>query len=153
MKIGFSKDIHKLEKDSKKPLILGGFLIKNNNWTIKAHSDGDVILHSITSAILGALGLRTLGEYFPDTDINNQNRSSKDFLLFAKKMLIDSGYYIESLDICIVCEQIILKNYLNEIKTSIETLLGIKNIGIKATRFEDQNNNYIESYASLLLNK
>lgn len=151
MKIGFSKDIHKLKKGTKKPLILGGFTIYNSNYYIDSHSDGDLILHSITSAILGAIGLKTIGEYFSDKDDNNKNRSSVDFLNFSLSKLVELNMRIESIDLCIVCEKIILNQHLEYIRDSLKQLIRIDNIGIKATRFEDKRKKYIECYCSLII--
>lgn len=151
MKIGFSKDIHNLINNDKKPLILGGYEIKSHNFSIQAVSDGDVILHSITSAILGALGLKTLGEYFPDTNKDNIQRSSLDFINFALNEMSKLNSKIISLDICIVCEHIMLKDYLNDIRLSLKDILNIDFIGIKCTRFENQENYSIESYSSLII--
>ncbi|MEG1010108.1 MAG: 2-C-methyl-D-erythritol 2,4-cyclodiphosphate synthase, partial [Clostridia bacterium] len=73
--IGHSVDIHKLEYKVNTLQKLGGieFLL---NYEIVAHSDGDIILHSIAEAILGALGLEDLGHYFSDKDDNNKNLNS-----------------------------------------------------------------------------
>lgn len=151
MKIGFAKDIHNLIDNDKKPLVLGGYEIKNHNFSIQAVSDGDVILHSVTSAILGALGLNTLGEYFPDTNKDNTNRTSLDFINFALSEMHQLNLKIISLDICIVCEHIMLKDYLNNIRLSLKDILKIDSLGIKCTRFEDKNNFKIESYCSLII--
>ncbi len=152
MLIGFAKDIHKLVKNNEKSLVLGGVTIKDSKYSIKAHSDGDIILHSLTSAILGALGLKTIGEYFSDSDPQNRDRSSVDFLNFALEELKKQTMRICSIDICVVCEQIMLKNHLDEIRKSLRTLIGYDvPIGLKATRFEDPNNEFIESYCNILL--
>lgn len=154
MKLGFSKDIHKLVKNGNKDLILGGFTIKDSKYTIKAHSDGDIILHSICSSLLSCLNLKTLGEYFPDNQKINKNRSSIDFLDFCLDKLNESQKKIISMDICIICEKIILKDYLSLIKKNLMNLLNIKDdsiIGIKATRFENKRSKYIECYCNLLI--
>lgn len=151
MKIGFAKDIHNLIHNDQKPLVLGGYEINSHNFSIQAVSDADVILHSITSAILGALGLNTLGEYFPDTNKDNLARSSLDFINFALSEMNKLNLKIISLDICIVCEHIMLKDYLNNIRQSLKDILKIDSLGIKCTRFEDKNNFSIESYCSLII--
>lgn len=154
MKIGFAKDIHELvSADNQRSLILGGYHIQGSEYIIKATSDGDIVLHAITSALLGALEMRTLGEYFPDTEKINFKRNSVDFISFALKAMSTNGYYIESIDLCIVCEQVMLSKYLPFIKESLLKILGIKGLGIKCTRFEDSENKMIECYATLILNE
>lgn len=152
MLIGFAKDIHLLEKNKSKPLVLAGVTIFDSIYSIKAHSDGDVILHSITSAILGALGLKTIGEYFSDVDPQNKGRSSVEFLEFALTQVKNQTMRIRSMDICIVCEQIMLKDHLENFRNKLKELIGYDVvIGLKATRFEDKKNMYIESYCNLIL--
>lgn len=90
--------------DPKKPLILGGETVKENYPPFKARSDGDVVLHSAVNAILSALGLdeaRDIGTLFPNTDKKNSNRSSKDFLIEAKKLVTKAGYTINDLKLTI----------------------------------------------------
>lgn len=153
--IGFAKDIHNLKKD-KKRLILGGFEILNNNYSIDAHSDGDIILHAISSSLLGAMNLSiTLGDLFSDDDIKNKNLNS---LIIAKNILLkikEKKYSINNIDITLVCEKIILKEYLEEIRKSLITIFKTKNIGIKCTRYEDKKNFQIECnvICSLFKNK
>ncbi len=152
MLIGFAKDIHKLIKNNEKPLILGGVTIIDSKYSIKAHSDGDIVLHALTSAILGALGLKTIGEYFDDKDPQNKDRSSVDFLNFALDELKKQTMRMCSIDICIVCEQIMLKDHLESIRKNLRCLIGYDvPIGLKATRFENPENEYIESYCNILL--
>lgn len=149
MKIGFAKDIHQLVKNQH-PLVLGGVKI-DSSWSIQATSDGDIVLHAITSALLGALGLKTLGEYFPESDAKNHKRNSADFLNFALQALTEQKLKIESLDLCIICEQIILKEYLQPMRLQLQKMLGIEQLGIKCTRFEQPENSMIECYCNLLL--
>ncbi len=152
MLIGFAKDIHKIEKNDQKPLVLAGVTIKDSKFSVKAHSDGDLVLHAITSAILGALGLKTIGEYFSDTDPANKNRSSKDFLDFALNELKKQTMRIQSMDLCIVCEHIMLKNHLEAFRSSLREMIGYDiPIGLKATRFEDPEHYYIECYCNLVV--
>ncbi len=152
MTIGFAKDIHLLQENNQKPLILAGVTIKDSKFSVKAHSDGDLVLHAITSAILGALGLKTIGEYFSDTDPQNKDRSSVDFLNFALEELKKHTMRIQSLDLTIICEQIMLKDHLEAFRKSLKDLIGYDlPIGLKATRFEDKNNQYIECYCALIV--
>ncbi|MGL4952013.1 MAG: 2-C-methyl-D-erythritol 2,4-cyclodiphosphate synthase [Mycoplasma sp.] len=153
MRIGFAKDIHKLIESTDDNFVLGGTNINNTGFKVCAKSDGDIVLHSITSAILGALDLDTLGEYFPDTDDINQDRTSTDFLKFAIKKMVENNFKIISMDLCIVCEQIMLKDHLINIKNKLNVLIDSPHIGLKCTRFEDKSNYMIECYCTILLNK
>ncbi|HET8817530.1 MAG TPA: 2-C-methyl-D-erythritol 2,4-cyclodiphosphate synthase, partial [Pseudidiomarina sp.] len=65
MRIGHGYDVHKLGSD--KPLLLGGIEVPHQHGLI-AHSDGDVVLHAVTDALLGAVALGDIGRHFPDTD-------------------------------------------------------------------------------------
>ncbi|MGL4948606.1 MAG: 2-C-methyl-D-erythritol 2,4-cyclodiphosphate synthase [Mycoplasma sp.] len=153
MRIGFAKDIHKLvDYNKNKQIILGGCLIEQQQFSIKAKSDGDVILHSITSAILGSLGLKTIGEYFPDTCDSNENRDSMDFLIFALDELEKVNMKIISIDLCIVCEQVMLKDYLPVISDKLKSVLKTEHFGIKCTRFEEKDNHMIECNCALIIN-
>lgn len=145
MFIGFAKDIHNLQKNIKKPLILGGKVINNSEYSICAHSDGDLILHAISSSILGAMSESiTLGDLFSDADEKNKDMDSSIIIQKVLKMMQNKQLQINNIDIIIVCEKIYLKNYLYDIKTSLMNILKISNIGIKCTRFENQNNDQIE---------
>lgn len=144
--IGYAKDIHTLIKGNNKPLILGGYKINNNSFYIKAHSDGDLILHSLASSILGAMGESiTIGELFPDTDQNTKNINSQLILNHVLSLLNDSNLKLLNIDITIITEQILLKDYLKNIQLSLSKLTDINHIGIKCTRFENINNFQIES--------
>lgn len=144
MQVFFAKDIHKLKKKQNSTIFLGGIEIKNQKYQIIAHSDGDLIIHTITSCILASVSSKTLGEIFPDTKNENKNRSSLDFLTYALKELKLQHKRINNIDITIVCEKILLKNYHHLIVKKINKLTNCKNISIKSTRFENRKNKYIE---------
>ena len=117
--IGF--DIHKLIK--KKKLYLGGVKIPFHSG-LQGHSDGDVILHAIIDAILGALGKKDIGTYYPNTKKFKNIRSPK-----MLKPIIDnlgkSNFSINNLDINLICEQPKVSKYREKIITSISNLTGI----------------------------
>ena len=130
--IGNGIDIHKIIK-SNKPQKLGG-LTFNLGYEIIAHSDGDIIFHSLSSAILGALSLDDLGTYFPDTDLKNKNLNSLVILEKAMQSLNEFGFQIVNVDITLISDFIFLKEIKNEIKKNLEKLLKTK-ISLKGTRF------------------
>lgn len=78
-RIGQGLDFHKLELNSSRPLILGGATI-DSEYALIGHSDADIILHALSDAILGALGLGDIGQYFPDKDPSLKNMDSKIIL-------------------------------------------------------------------------
>lgn len=130
MKIGFSKDIHKLIKGDY--LLLGGVKIPSI-YKIDSYSDGDCLTHSLIDAILGAAGLGDIGDLFSDTDLINKNRSSIGMLKIIKEM-VDKDYIIGNIDVFISLESPKLKEYKNVIKENLAKELNIesKKINIKA---------------------
>lgn len=131
IRIGLGYDLHRLEEGL--PLILGGVRIPHTKGCI-AHSDGDVLSHAITDAILGAAALGNIGQYFPDTDPKYQNSNSLDLLREAHSMLRDAGYTIVNIDTNIVLQQPKLNPHIDAIRASLaKTLeLNIDRISVKA---------------------
>lgn len=148
--IGFAKDIHRLKK-AKTSLVLGGYRHKCG-YSIIAYSDGDIILHAIANAILGACGLKDIGYYFPDNVKTNKNIASTKILNYALKKIDNKNLKIQNIDLMIICDKIIINRIHSQIMKSLYKLLKTKNISLKATRFE-QNKNLIEANAIVLLEK
>lgn len=134
-RIGHSHDIHRLSDGRK--LILGGVEI-DYPLGLVGHSDADCVLHVVSEAIIGALGLGDLGTHFPDTDNKYKNIDSSYFVIQANNLLKKHKYEIGNLDITIFIEKPILKPYTPLMKTKIANLLDIKEnqVNIKATRGE-----------------
>lgn len=128
--IGFGYDIHRLEFGRK--LILGGIEISSDIGPI-AHSDGDVLIHSIIDSILGACGMGDIGEMFPDTDNKYKNISSVELL---KEVMdkINRKFRIINIDCMIILEKPKLNNYKIKIKENISKILDldISKVNIKA---------------------
>lgn len=135
MRIGQSKDIHRLISNRK--LIIGQVDIPFEKG-IEAHSDGDVLLHAITEAIIGALGLGDMGTFFPDTSDDYLNISSSYFLNKAKEMLKEKGYTICNIDSTVILEKPHLHPFIEKMKENISKILEVDKdiINIKATRGE-----------------
>ena len=119
---GLGFDIHRLVKNKK--LFLGGVRIPFHSG-LKGHSDGDVILHAITDAILGAMGRMDIGTYFPNTEKNKNIRSPK-MLKPVIKNLYKSNFSINNLDINLICEQPKVSKYRTRIVNSISKLTNLK---------------------------
>jgi len=133
MKIGFGYDIHRFVKG--RPLVLGGVKIPFNKG-ILAHSDGDVLLHSICDSLLGAAGLGDIGKQFPNTDKKFKNISSLTLLETVFSMLKKSGYKVVNIDTMIVAKQPKIAPYTEKMRETISKVIKTKNISIKATTNE-----------------
>ncbi|MCX7879581.1 MAG: 2-C-methyl-D-erythritol 2,4-cyclodiphosphate synthase [Ignavibacteria bacterium] len=129
--VGFGFDSHRIGLGRK--LYLGGVLIDEEYGTI-AHSDGDVVLHSLIDAILGALGKGDIGEHFPDTDESFRNIRSSILLAKVLKFLEQENRKIVNIDITIVFELKKLAPYKQQIRENIAKICGIdvKCINVKA---------------------
>ena len=134
-RVGIGYDVHKLESGNK--LILGGVLIPYHKGTV-AHSDGDVVIHAICDAILGAASLGDIGHFFPDNDDQYKDINSKILLKEVFKMIEKLGYSIVNVDVSIILEEPKLKDHLNEMKFEISKCINVskENINIKATTSE-----------------
>jgi 2-C-methyl-D-erythritol 2,4-cyclodiphosphate synthase len=131
MRIGFSKDIHRLVMDRK--LMLGGVHVPYYLGEA-AHSDGDVVYHAIAEAILGALALGDLGKHFPDNDRDTENMNSAIIMDEVYKMMKLLGYHLNNVDVFISLEKPKLKNYIEQMRENVAKLLhaDISYVSIKA---------------------
>ena len=134
-RVGIGYDVHKIEEENE--LILGGVLIPFHKGTV-AHSDGDVVIHAICDAILGAASLGDIGHFFPDNDEKYKDINSKILLKEVFKMIEKLGYSIVNVDVSIILEEPKLKDHLNEMKFEISNCIKVskENINIKATTSE-----------------
>ncbi|WP_104697260.1 MULTISPECIES: bifunctional 2-C-methyl-D-erythritol 4-phosphate cytidylyltransferase/2-C-methyl-D-erythritol 2,4-cyclodiphosphate synthase [unclassified Helicobacter] len=128
-------DIHQFEQN--KPMKLGGIEI-TQEFGFKAHSDGDVLLHSIIDALLGAVGGGDIGEWFPDNDENFKNIDSKILLKKVRDFIISIGYEIIHLDVNIVAQKPKITPYKQALIENIASLLYLPkhHINLKATTAE-----------------
>lgn len=131
---GFGYDVHRLGEGES--LILGGVKIESSIGTI-AHSDGDVLLHAVMDAILGAAGLGDIGEHFPDTDPEYKDADSMELLRHVIK-LIENDYSIVNIDAMVVLEKPKLKDHKKEMIKNIAEACGLQEnrVNIKATTNE-----------------
>ncbi|MFI3255958.1 MAG: 2-C-methyl-D-erythritol 2,4-cyclodiphosphate synthase [Psittacicella sp.] len=135
LRIGQGYDLHSF--GGEKSLIIGGILIETDK-KIKAHSDGDVLLHSIIDSMFGALALGDLGKFYPDTDPKFSNANSIDLLKDAYKKVKDLGYKICNMDSTIILESPKIGKYSANMQKNISKALNIPEnlISIKATTNE-----------------
>ena len=136
-RIGQGIDFHRLIEDQNRPLMLGGVEIPGQ-LALKGHSDADVILHAITDAILGALALGDLGEFFPDTDPALKDADSSVLLATVLKEMNSRGYRVNNVDLTVMGERPKLAPHRSMIKKKVASLLAIaeESTGIKATTTE-----------------
>jgi len=133
--VGNGIDIHQFEKN--KQMVLGGVKI-DSKVGFKAHSDGDVLIHSVIDALLGACGGGDIGEFFPDTDPQYKGADSKELLQDIVKFITNVGYEIINIDLTILAEKPKINPHKKIIKITMANLLNIKKqkINIKATTAE-----------------
>ena len=128
---GFSKDIHRLVEGRK--LIIAGVVVPFEKGEL-AHSDGDVTYHAIAESILGALALGDLGKHFPDTSDETKDMDSALIVKQVVSLMEEKGYSINNIDVFISLEKPKLKNYIDEMRKNIASLLktDIDNVSLKA---------------------
>lgn len=116
MRIGLGIDTHQLIPG--KSMRLGGVDIPSN-VSIKAHSDGDIIYHSIADSILGAIGAGDIGDHFPDTDPKNKDLDSEVIVRIAVEKALSMNLILNNLDITLLLESPKISDYKNEIKENL----------------------------------
>ncbi|AXH08569.1 bifunctional 2-C-methyl-D-erythritol 4-phosphate cytidylyltransferase/2-C-methyl-D-erythritol 2,4-cyclodiphosphate synthase [Malaciobacter halophilus] len=132
---GIGYDIHPFEND--KQMFLGGIHI-DVPYGFKAHSDGDVLIHSVIDALLGAACAGDIGEFFPDTSEEYKDVDSKTLLKHIVNFIYNVGYEIINIDLTIIAQQPKINPYKTLIKSKLAELLNIEKrfINIKATTAE-----------------
>ena len=131
MRVGFSSDIHRLV--SGRRLMLSGVHVPYELGEL-AHSDGDVVYHAASEAILGALALGDLGKHFPDTSDETLDMDSSVIVSKVVKMMFEKGYEVNNVDIFVSLERPKLKDYIESMKNNVAKLLqiNIDQVSIKA---------------------
>jgi len=134
-RIGLGYDVHQLAEGES--LWLGGIQIPHHKGLI-AHSDGDVLLHAICDALLGAAKLRDIGFHFPDTSNDFKNIDSKLLLVETYRLVTEKGFTLVNLDATISAQQPKLKDFIPKMEETIAGILKIEveAINIKATTTE-----------------
>ena len=134
-RIGLGYDVHQLAFGE--TLWLGGILIPHDKGLV-AHSDGDVLLHAICDALLGAAKLRDIGFHFPDTSSEFKNIDSKILLSETYRLVTEKGFRLVNLDVTISAEQPKLKEFIPQMEQTIAHVLSVdvEAINIKATTTE-----------------
>ena len=151
MRIGFGYDSHAFKAGV--PLVIGGLTIEHTEG-LAGHSDGDVLLHAITDALLGAVSAGDIGTFFPPSDPRWKGAASSLFLRTALDEIETAGYRIVNVDTCLVMMRPKIVPIAGELREQVAELLGIKpgEVGIKAKTPEGLNQDGVAvAYATVLL--
>jgi 2-C-methyl-D-erythritol 2,4-cyclodiphosphate synthase len=156
IRIGNGYDVHRLAEGL--PLWLGGVLIPHTKGSV-AHSDGDVLIHAICDALLGAAGLRDIGVYFPDNDAFYKGIDSKILLKRVMELVREKGFQVGNIDTIICLQRPKIKDHIPHMQETMARVIGIEpdNLSIKATTSENigfvGREEGISAYAVVLLSK
>jgi 2-C-methyl-D-erythritol 4-phosphate cytidylyltransferase/2-C-methyl-D-erythritol 2,4-cyclodiphosphate synthase len=121
LRIGNGYDLHRLVAG--RPLILGGVRVPFEKG-LEAHSDGDVICHAVTDAVLGAAGAGDIGRHFPDTDLAWKNADSIELLRRASSIVGNAGFAIVNVDVVVIAQKPKLAPHVDAIRTNLAGALG-----------------------------
>lgn len=130
VRIGHGWDLHRLAPvapiGTGRPMVIGGVRMGEGegNGPI-AHSDGDVLLHAATDAILGALAMPDIGQMFPDKSPRNEGRASTEFLAAAVAKAARAGYEVGNMDCTVICERPKIGPVKAQIRQNLARLLGV----------------------------
>ncbi|MCG3135484.1 MAG: 2-C-methyl-D-erythritol 2,4-cyclodiphosphate synthase [Planctomycetes bacterium] len=155
-RVGLGFDIHRLGRGRK--LVLGGLEIECNVGLV-GHSDGDVVLHAVTDAVLGACGMGDIGDHFPSSDPRWEGASSRVFLDAALDMADKAGFDFVNCDTIIVAERPHLGAWKEGIRSSLAGILGlgVDRVCVKAKTSEGLGHvgegRAIEAHAVVMLRK
>ena len=135
MRIGHGFDAHQFSTQG--DLILGGEIFPEAN-KLEAHSDGDVLLHAVCDALLGAVALGDIGKYFPDTDDKWKNVNSRELLRQVVLNVAEHGYSVVNLDVTVIAQTPRISTAIERIKNNLadDTNSNLEQINVKATTTE-----------------
>lgn len=135
-RIGYGYDVHRLAEGE--TLWLGGVLVPHSKGTV-AHSDGDVLIHALCDAMLGAAKMGDIGRHFPDTSSDFKNIDSKILLSRTNDLIASNNYRVGNLDVTIAAQRPKLRPYISEMEETIARILGVDAdvVSIKATTTEE----------------
>ncbi|MFD2168047.1 2-C-methyl-D-erythritol 2,4-cyclodiphosphate synthase [Thalassotalea euphylliae] len=135
MRIGHGFDVHKFGGEG--PITLAGVKIPYDQGFL-AHSDGDVAIHALCDAILGALALGDIGNHFPDTDADYENIDSRILLRHVVGLMTEKGYLLGNADITIAAQAPKMAPHLLNMRTILAADLNVEidQVNVKATTTE-----------------
>ena len=131
MRVGLGHDTHRLEAG--RPLILGGVAVPHTHGPV-GHSDGDVVLHALTDALLGAAGLGDIGDAYPDTDPRWHGADSRLFVRETLARLNRAGWRPVNVDVIVFAQRPKLGPIKGDVRRSLAELLGLpaERVNVKA---------------------
>lgn len=134
-RVGFGFDVHRLVKGRR--LVLGGVPIPFPKG-LRGHSDADVVLHAVASALLGAVGAGDLGQHFPDTDPRWRGADSRRLVAAAVRLVAQRGGRVENTDVTVLAERPRLEPYKARMRATLARLLGVPaaRVNVKASTYE-----------------
>ena len=155
-RVGIGYDVHQLAEGYK--LWLGGIEVPHVKGSV-GHSDGDVLIHAICDAMLGAVAMRDIGYHFPDTDASFKGIDSKVLLKRVQSIITDKGYTVGNIDSTICLQKPKLKDLIPEMQRTLEQVLNLPQgtVSVKATTTEKLGfvgrEEGISAYAVVMLQK
>jgi len=156
IRIGIGYDVHKLSEGYE--FWLGGIRLDHHKGSV-GHSDGDVLIHAICDAMLGAAALRDIGYHFPDNDSTFKGIDSKILLKKSLEIIAKEGYSIINIDSTICLQNPKVKDFIPKMQKTLEETLALEpgTVSVKATTTEKLGfvgrEEGIAAYAVVLLNK
>lgn len=135
LRIGHGYDVHAFCDGSE--IVLGGVIIPHTH-AFKAHSDGDVLIHAVCDALLGALALGDIGKHFPDTDAQYKNMDSRILLRHVYGLIKDKGWQLNNLDCTVIAQSPKMSPHIASMRTTLAEDLesSVDTINVKATTTE-----------------
>ncbi len=135
IRIGHGYDVHALAEGN--GLVLGGVTI-SCDYCFIAHSDGDVLIHALCDALLGAMGKGDIGFHFSDMDAANKNRDSREFLRVVRSLMTEELYQLVNADVTIIAQSPKMAPHIDSMKQKLALDLDadLSQLNIKATTTE-----------------
>jgi 2-C-methyl-D-erythritol 2,4-cyclodiphosphate synthase len=134
MRIGQGFDIHPFADDPARPLLLGGVRFEGERG-LAGHSDGDVVAHAVTDALLGAAGLGDIGQHFPDDDPSLAGADSVELLQLVRVMVLAAGWQPQNVDCTVILEAPRFAPLRAEVEGRLSEAAGAP-VSVKAKRAE-----------------
>ncbi len=150
-KIALGYDLHRLQKSSSDFVVCAGIKIPCDFCIEGAHSDGDVVFHALTDALLSLSGT-DIGQVFPNTASENHLRDSKDFLEYARDSIVDK-YKVINIDVVVICDKPKISPHALAMKNKIAEILRVDDISIRGKTTENTKPLVIECYCNVLFQK
>ena len=156
IKTGIGFDVHRLEEG--REFWLGGIKVEHEKGCV-AHSDGDVLIHAICDALLGAAGMGDIGLHFPDTSQDFKGIDSKILLQRTKELIVAKGYSIGNIDSIVCLQRPKIRPLIDSMRSCLAEILEMEvdDLSIKATTTErlgfEGREEGVSAYATVLLVK